>query len=432
LPRLYRVYSGQDLEAVVRAIRSPLPLDEAIEAVRPIVEDVRRRGDSAVIEYTRRFDGVELEARDVYVDRQGLEELARGADPRLSRALEGLAKRVENAEEPLRKVIRSRWGVSVGSNIYLEIFFTPVKRVACYVPGGLAPYVSTAIMCGVTARLAGVERLVALLPPRALTPGMAASFLVAGFDGVYRVGGPHGIAAVAYGTRSIERVDRLAGPGGLYVAAAKILVSWAVGVDMVAGPTELAVYVDKRGYEEEILYHLAAQAEHGDTTLLIVVTPAEEIAGEIARLSEEYAYRGGSKAFERVSRVLSIVVTDSSEEAARFLDTLSPEHVEVCSERAGFSDMLRSYGVLIDGCVSSAINDYYSGANHILPTISWARVRGGLSVLDFAALRRRVIYRGPRGALRDIAGEVMPIAVAEGFPLHLESIFRGAIVDREG
>ncbi|MEM4970723.1 MAG: histidinol dehydrogenase [Sulfolobales archaeon] len=425
MPRIYRVYSDLDIEDVLRIIRSSIDLEGAIDAVKPIIEDVRRRGDDAVIEYARRLDGADLKPEEIYIDRSRLSDIASKADLGLVESLEKLSKRIENAERPLLSIISSIWRIEVREGLYIEVFFKPIERVACYIPGGFTPYVSTALMCGVTARIAGVKRLVALLPPKALTPGMAASLLIAGFDGVYRVGGPYGVAAVAYGTKRIERVDKIVGPGGIYVTAAKALVSRVVGIDMLAGPTELIIYIDRRGYEEEILLHLAAQAEHGDSVLLAVVTPDSEIANNLARITSERASNTGSKAFERVSRLLNIVIVDSVERAAKFIDTLSAEHVEICSNLEGLRDMLNSYGVLIDGCVSSAINDYYSGVNHILPTMSWARVRGGLSILDFVALRRRVIYRGSRDGLRDIASEVMPIAMEEGFQLHLDSIYRG-------
>jgi len=425
MPRIYRIYSDLDIKEVLRIIRSSVDLEGAIDSVRPIIEDVRRRGDEAVIEYARRLDDADLKPEEIYIDRSKLSEIASKADQRLVESLRKLSRRIEDVERPLLSIASSIWRVKAGEGLYIEIFFRPVERVACYIPGGLTPYVSTALMCGVTARLAGVKRLVALLPPKALTPGMAASLLIAGFDGVYRVGGPYGIAAVAYGTQRIERVDKIVGPGGIYVTAAKALVSKDVGIDMLAGPTELVIYIDRKGYEEEILSHLAAQAEHGDSVLLAVVTPDNEIASSLARISAEKASTIGSKVFERVSRVLNTVIVDSVERAARFIDALSPEHVEVCSNLEGFRDMLNSYGVLIDGCVSSAINDYYSGVNHILPTMTWARIRGGLSILDFVALRRRVIYRGSRDGLREIAGEVMPIAMEEGFQLHLDSIYRG-------
>jgi histidinol dehydrogenase len=430
MPRIYRVDSDRDIEKVLRAIRSSINLEEAIETVKPIVEDVRRRGDEAVIEYARKLDGSELRAEEIYVDRAGLEEIARAADPMLMRSLINLAKRVEAVETPLLEFIRNVWRVEPRSGLVVEIFFKPVERVACYIPGGLTLYISTAIMCGTVARLAGVKRLVALLPPRALTPSMAASLSIAGFNGVYRAGGPYGIAAVAYGTQRIERVDKIVGPGGIYATAAKALVSMVIGIDMLAGPTELVIYIDKKGYENETLLHLAAQAEHGDSVLLVVVTPYREVGDSIAQRASEEASKAGSKAFERVSRFLNILIVDSPERAAKLIDAISPEHVEVCSDN-NISNALSSYGVLIDGCVSSAINDYYSGVSHILPTMSWARVRGGLSILDFVALRRRVIYRGSKDDLRDIAIEVMPIAREERFLLHLDSIYRGDVDDRE-
>ncbi|GAY25805.1 histidinol dehydrogenase [Desulfurococcaceae archaeon AG1] len=422
--RVLRIASESDVEKIARIVRSRISVDDVEERVRRIVSDVRQRGDEAVIEYAEKLEGVRLSRKDLYIDRKDLEASIEKVDRSVVSSLRELSKRIRIAEQPLVSIIKERWFVDTGNGISIEIFFKPVSRAACYVPGGVVPYISTAIMCGTVAREAGVERLVAFLPPKALTNTMMAALAIAGFDGVYRVGGPYGVAALAYGTESIERVDKIAGPGGIYVTMAKHVVSKDVGIDMLAGPTELLVYVDKKGSEDDIAWHLAAQAEHGDSVLLIAVTTSDSIAENLSRSIERLSRETGSMVFERVSRLLSIVVADNPVLAARFIDLIAPEHVEICSEDEDLVGMIKNYGVLLSGCVSTAVNDYYSGANHILPTMSWARWRGGLSVLDFVALRRAVRFHGSLGDLREIAMAISPIALSEGFEIHLRSISR--------
>ncbi len=423
--KILRISSMADAEKISRIVR-PFPNLESVEDhVRRIVNDVKIRGDDALIEYAEKLDGVRISKEDLYLDREDLEASVDRIDKSLIDSLKSLLERVRAVERPLATLAREKWVVEIGRGLSIEIFFKAISRAACYVPGGMAPYISTAIMCGAVAREAGVERLVALVPPKALGESMKAALAVAGFDGAYRVGGPHGIAALAYGTESVERVDKIAGPGGIYVTMAKHLVSRDVGIDMLAGPTELVVYIDKEGLEDHVAWHLAAQAEHGDSVLLVAVTPRISIAERISRSVEDLSREKGASAFDRVSRLLSIVVAEDPVLASRFIDLIAPEHVEICSEGEDLVDLISSYGVLITGCVSTAINDYYSGANHILPTMSWARWRGGLSVLDFMALRRLVRFRGSREDLGGIARSVEPIALSEGFEIHLRSILRG-------
>ncbi|MEM1873669.1 MAG: histidinol dehydrogenase [Acidilobaceae archaeon] len=425
--RVFEVSSRESAETLARAIRLELDYDRYIEAVKPIVADVRKRGDDALIDYAERLDGVKLTRDKLSVEKNELEialSEVEAEKPALVDSLRKLADRVRSVERPLSSIAGASWTIRVDESIVVEEEVKPIDSVACYVPGAMAPYISTAVMCGATARIAGVRRVVAFTPPRSLSKSLLAALAITGFDKLYLAGGAYGVAALAYGTQSVERVSKIAGPGGPYYTAAKILVSRDVGIDMLAGPTELVVYVDKRGLEREIALHLAAQAEHGESSTIVAVTRDREVAANLLRVYEDiseklYAYTRGKLATPK------IVVADSLSLVAEFINYMSPEHVEICSDSGEIVDMIENYGVLIDGCVSTAINDYYSGVNHILPTSGWARWRGGLSVLDFLVVRRRVKFKGGRSDLEKIAREVEPIAEEEGFPLHLLSIKGG-------
>ncbi|MEM1640318.1 MAG: histidinol dehydrogenase [Acidilobaceae archaeon] len=418
---LLRVSSKEDVEAFVKLFRSELNIDKYIEIVKPIVYDVKKRGDKALIDYAKKLDKVELDRENIYISKEKLEkarESLRSENKRLLEALEGLAERAKAVEEPLSALSRSRWTIAVDSSVIVIEELKPIDSVACYVPGAVAPYISTAIMCGVAARAAGVKKLVAFAPPASIRKSLLASLAVAGFDGLYALGGAYGVAALAYGTESVEKVSKIAGPGGPYYTAAKILVSRDVGIDLLAGPTELVVYVDKKGVEREIALHLLAQAEHGESSAVALITTDAEIAQKVADAYKEFLRRSSGKKLSTPK----LAIAKNKELAFELINLIAPEHLEVCSDSLELADAFENYGVLVEGCVSTAINDYYSGANHILPTSGWARWRGGLSALDFLALRRRVKVLDNGGALKRIAQAVEPLAKEEGFELHLSSI----------
>lgn len=412
--RIHVMKGREDLKRISRSLRRPQITREVMERVEAVVEDVKKEGDRALLRYVRELDGVEARAEDLFVEREELERMGSEAPGKLVRQLEGLRGRVEAVEAPLVRSLSALPKIDAGRGVLVENVLEPLERAACYVPGGARPYISTAVMCGTAAKAAGVKRLVAALPPKALVPEMAAALHLAGFERVYRAGGAHAIAALAYGTESVERVDKIAGPGGVYAAAAKLLVSGDVGIDFFAGPTELLVYLDRPGWARAAALHLAAQAEHGDSVLLILVTPGEDLASQAAGAFKDLV-GGGWRG------VLDVVIARDPDEAVELINHLAPEHVEICSSK-DLADLVKSHGVLIEGCASAAINDYYSGANHVLPTMGWARWRGGLSALDFLALRRRVRFRGSLEDLLAIASEVEEIALSEGFPTHLRSI----------
>lgn len=413
--RIHRIAGRGDLEEIARILRRPQIGREILGRVEAIVEEVRRGGDRALLRYVEELDGARIGAEDLVAEREDLGKIGSRAPEKLVKQLESLRRRVEAVEEPLVKNLSSLPRIDAGRGVLVENVLEPLERAACYIPGGARPYISTAIMCGTAARVAGVKRLSAAVPPRALGPEMAAALHTAGFERAYRAGGAHAIAALAYGTESIERVDKIAGPGGVYATAAKALVSRHVGIDFLAGPTELLLYLDRPGWAGAAALHLAAQAEHGDSVLLILVTVGEDLALQALKAFEELVGSGWRG-------ILDLVVARDPGEAVELINILAPEHVEICSSSEDLADLVKSYGVLIDGCASAAVNDYYSGANHVLPTMGWARWRGGLSALDFLALRRRVRFRGSPADLLAIASEVGEITLSEGFPTHLRSI----------
>ena len=406
---LLRVGRGAGLP---EGLRRRVDMMEYVDAVRPVVEAVRERGYEAVREYSLRFDGVDVE--DPRVGREEMREAFEGLDERLRWALRVAVSALRRFHYSTRPP--ETWVPGA------RLRFLPVARVAAYAPGGAHPYPSTVLHTVVPARAAGAGRVVVATPPRRGEAGlpvsrvMLAAAYVAGADMVYAVGGAQAIAALAYGAAPVERVDRIVGPGNPYVQAAKLLVSGVVGIDMVAGPTELAVVADDSAEAEAVAYDMLAEAEHGPLSVAALFTPSERLAEEVAGLLEKGV--GGGQ----LGR-LYVVVTDGLEEALRLVDEMAPEHlVAYLSEES--AELLRarppSAGVIAEA-VPPALLDYAYGPSHVLPTGGAARWRGGLSIYDFI---RPVAHVDPGLVGRELLEASIVLAEAEGFRFHAESLRR--------
>ncbi len=404
--RVEKLYTHElGLEGVLGRLRRPYSLDQYVEKVRPIVEAVAREGYPAVRRFSEEFDGRGFDDPRVGVGE--VERAVREVDERVLWALETAARSVRAYHEAIMpRPVRA--GAAA-------LRWVPVERVAVYAPGGAKPYPSTVLMAAIPARVAGSRLVVTVSPPCRVEgfkvhPLILAAAKVAGVDAVYAVGGAQAIAGLAFGAHPLPRVDLVAGPGSPYVEAAKLLVSGRVGVDMVAGPSEVAIVAD--GSADPLLasYDLLAQAEHGPLSTALLATPSEELASQVSRTVA--AVEG-----EHLGRVV-IVVTRSLEEAARLVDLYAPEHLEILAE-----EPLRILGLVGNaGAVSLgepvALLDYAAGPSHVLPTGGSARWRGGLSVYDF--LKPVAVASGiATGKLLEAA---MVLARAEGFEFHARSL----------
>jgi histidinol dehydrogenase len=312
-----------------------------------------------------------------------------------------------------------------GVNIERQV--TPISSVGCYVPGGSARYPSTLLMCAVPAKIAGVKRIVAISPTRkdgTVDPLTVATADICGVDEFYKVGGPHGIAALAYGTDSIKAVSKIVGPGGMYVTAAKLVASKAVSTDMVAGPTELIVYADSTADPRIVAVDLVSQAEHSTDTVCGLVTSSPSLASQVQSHIQSI--------IEKISR--SDIVKTSLEEngfmavckgepsCIDFVNEFAPEHVEVITRRADLAaKKIKTAGlVLVGSTTPSSASDYCLGSNHVLPTVGFGKSRASLSVLDFVKIVNRV--KVTKEGLIKVAGPIREIALAEGLPNHYEAI----------
>jgi histidinol dehydrogenase len=395
---------------------------ELTTIVADIVEDVRHRGDAALLDYTARFDGVRLAPSELRVGEEMLRRSAERADARVLEALRLAIKNIRLFHE--RERVES-WEMETTRGVRLGQRVTAVDAAGLYVPGGTASYPSSVVMNVVPAQVAGVGRIVVTTPPRTLseTPAVAAALLELGVTEIYSVGGAQAIAALAYGTQSIPRVDIITGPGNKFVAAAKKLVFGAVGIDSIAGPSEVVVLADDAARADFIAADLLAQAEHGEDASAVLVTTSERLAREVAAEIERQAHTLTRRA--TVARSLAdygaIIVVESLDEAYELVNELAPEHLEIVTrddERA--AERVRHAGAIFFGAhTPEAVGDYFAGPNHVLPTGGAARFSSALGVAHF--LRRTSIIRYTSAELRETAPLIAALAASEGLDAHARS-----------
>jgi histidinol dehydrogenase len=393
-------------------------------AVKSIVEDVQRRGDAALIEYTEKFDKVKLTPTGFKVTREEILEAYRTSDPETVEALRRTRDRLAaNETQRLR-------GLSFITNIdgvTIRHESRPLRRVGCYVPGGRAAYPSSLIMNVTPAKVAGVDEVIVVTPPGRggkITPLTLVAADVCGADAVYRVGGAQAVAALAFGTDTIPRVDKIVGPGNQYVTTAKSLIQRWVAIDKPAGPTEILVVADDSADPRLVALDLVSQAEHGPGGVCGVVTDSRAFAEALNQELE--AVVASAPRSEYVKPVLDeggfIYVISSIAEAADFADTFSPEHVEVVTRNPqSLVERIRGAGLILVGSNSPvSATDYALGVNHVLPTEGYGRIAGGLTVLDY--VKPVSIVEASRLGLEAVRGTIRVLAEAEGLPNHARAV----------
>ena len=395
---------------------------ELLGQVSGIIDDVRRRGDAALLDYTKRFDGVQLDAADLSVRDETLRDSAARVDKDVLAALRLAIENVRVFHERQRE---ESWEISPVDGVRLGQRITPLECVGLYVPGGTAAYPSSIVMNVVPAQVARVERIVVATPPRTLAenPAFAAALLELNVKEVYSVGGAQAIAALAFGTETIPRVDKITGPGNKYVAAAKKLLFGVVGIDAIAGPSEIVIVADQTGRAEFIAADLLAQAEHGEDASAVLITTDEElaqrVADEIVRQAETLPRR--AIAASSLRDYGAIVLVNTLEEACEIVNELAPEHVElVTSDDDTLADKIKHAGAIFFGAYTpEAVGDYIAGPNHVLPTGRTARFSSALGVYDFMKRTSTLSY-SPE-AFNSVAESISVLAQCEGLAAHARS-----------
>lgn len=397
--------------------------EDVDQAVRAIIEDVVVRGDEALIDFTYRFDGLALQPETLRVSDA---EIAAAEAQCSKESLEALALAKERIETYHREQRPKDFKTTDPVGVTLGWRWTAIESVGLYVPGGLASYPSSVLMNAVPAKVAGVPRIAMVVPtPRGETnPLVLAAARLAGVDEVFRIGGAQAIAALAYGTESIKPVAKIVGPGNAYVAAAKRRVFGQVGIDMIAGPSEVLILADADGNPDWIAADLLAQAEHDTASQSILITDSPALADAVEKAVERQLQTLPKAEIAGASwrDYGAIILIDRLENAIPLVDRLAPEHLEIETENAEeLAAKVRNAGSIFLGShTPEAIGDYVGGPNHVLPTARSARFSSGLGVLDF--MKRTSILKCDAGALRALGPAAITLGRSEGLEGHARSI----------
>jgi len=421
---LIKILQVRNIDSFVESRRQKTS-EKDRKIVQSILNDVRKNGDSAVKKYERKFNGrktsqLRVSAKEIKEARSNIGTKTRSVIRRADSAL--FASDVD-----LR-----RWVEGFTNQHYswvLKQSFIPIPSVGCYIPGGQARYPSSVVMSVTTALRAGVKRIVVVSPPGRdgkIDPLTIAAAKKFGATEIYKVGGAQAIGALAYGTKSIPKVDKIVGPGGKFVSIAKSLVSDQTAVDMVAGPTELGIIADTSSDPELVALDLISQAEHSKDTMCFVITQSKTMAKQIQRSLEKLipGTERSSIIKESISKNGFIAVCRNQNEMIEFANGIAPEHLELMVKNSkSLSKKITGAGLLLIGKYTpSAASDYLLGTNHILPTNGFGRTRGGLSVLDF--LKIQTVVESKKSTLKEISDSLKTLTDTEGLPNHYKAVKR--------
>jgi len=397
---------------------------EVDTTVSSIVADVRDRGDTAVLDYTARFDRNKLSATELRITAEEIQAAIKACEPSVLAALELAAERVREFH---RRLVPQNLNYVDAQGVELGYRWQAVDIVGLYVPGGLAAYPSSVLMNAIPAQVAGVPRLVMVVPTpdRKLNPLVLAAASLAGVTEIYRVGGAQAIAALTYGTATIPQVDKIVGPGNAYVAAAKRQVYGRVGIDAIAGPSEILVVADRQNNPAWIAADLLSQAEHDMAAQSILITDDAAFAATVERDIERQLQslsRAEIAAASWRDHGAIIIVPDVNRNAADLINRIAPEHLELAVENPDvLAAKVRHAGAIFLGrATPEAVGDYIAGPSHVLPTGRTARFSSGLSVIDF--MKRISLIRSSEESLKVLGPSSIALAEAEGLPAHALSI----------
>jgi histidinol dehydrogenase len=417
-----RIKNAKDLKAFLRVLRERASgvSKEIEQRVKTILDDVKANGDRAVLKYTRTLDSLYIKTVKIY--NRDLSKYVLKADTHVVNALKLSAKRIRVFHERQRK---KSWSFSDGKTILGQII-RPIERVGVYIPGGKASYPSTVLMNVIPAQVAGVKEIALCVPtPKGeMNPHVMAAIKLLGVKEVYRIGGAQAIGAMAYGTKTIRKVDKIVGPGNIYVATAKKMVFGEVDIDMIAGPSEILIIADKSANPAFVAADLLSQAEHDEHASAILITDSEKLADavviEIAKQLNILKRKHITK--KSLDMYGAIIITKHMKDAVNLSNSIAPEHLEIMTEKPEILlPMVKNAGAIFLGeWTPEALGDYSAGPNHTLPTGGSSRFFSPLGVYDF--IKRSSLLRFSRKGFRNLSETVKTIAEAEGLEAHRNSI----------
>ncbi|MEM3911151.1 MAG: histidinol dehydrogenase [Saccharolobus sp.] len=392
---------------IVNALPQTRPNDftKAIPIVKEIMESIKEKDDEALYELTEKFDKVKI--KNIKVSREELIEQSSKLDNTLRNSIDVIYEQLKAFHE---LTMPPNMGGG-NSNVSFGIIWKSIERVGIYVPGGKHSYPSTLLMAGVPAKVAGVNEIYVATPTNkegTIDPALAYISLKLGVNEVYRIGGAQAIIALALGTKSVKKVDKIIGPGNIYVQAAKYLVSNIVGIDGIEGPTELVIIADSSAKAEYIVLDMKAQAEHGDDSYIVLLSDSYEIMKKV------------EESLKDDSKIFYVVKTKDIEEAIELANSIAPEHLSLyVKDPLTVINKIRNSGAISLGSTPPALIDYAAGPNHILPTNGWARFRGGITVYDFL---KPIMYAYAQNIDKGLVDASIVLANHEGFVIHGKSI----------
>jgi histidinol dehydrogenase len=427
---LIRILQVRNIDSFVESRRQKTS-EKDRKIVQSILNDVKRNGDSAVKKYERKFNG--RKTSQLRVSEKEIKEAQSKISREENHALDRLAVKISLESQglmyDLETLAKKKWKQGDPGLCDLKRLFIPIPSVGCYIPGGLARYPSSVAMSVMPAKAAGVKRIVVVSPPGRdgkIDPLTIVAANMCGATEIYKVGGAQAIGALAYGTKSIPKVDKIVGPGGKFVSIAKSLVSDQTAIDMIAGPTELGIIADASSDPELVALDLISQAEHSKDTMCFVITQSKTMANQIQKSIEKLipGTERSSIIKESISKNGFIAVCKNENEMVELANKIAPEHLELMVKNAkSLSQKITGAGLLLIGKnTPSAASDYLLGTNHILPTNGFGRTRGGLSVLDF--LKLQTVVESEKSALRKISKSLKALTDAEDLPNHYKAVKR--------
>lgn len=405
--------------------RSPNNYDQYADSVNEILSNVKENGDKAIFDYTKKFDGADINAENILVTKEEIQEAYDSLENK--ELVDIIRKSLNNIKVYHEKQKQYSWFDSKPDGSLLGQKVTPIARVGVYVPGGKAAYPSSVLMNVIPAKVAGVEEIVMVTPPGKdgkVNPNTLIAANEAGVDKIYKVGGAQAIGALAYGTESIKKVDKIVGPGNIFVALAKKAVFGFVSIDSIAGPSEILVLADETANPKYVAADLLSQAEHDELASAILVTTSEEIANEVSKWVDKFVKELSrteimEKSLENYGYIL---VAESMDDAIDAANEIASEHLEILTKNP-FDTMTRvkNAGAMFLGEYSSEpLGDYFAGPNHVLPTNGTAKFFSPLSVDDF--IKKSSIISFSREALEPMSQDIQKFAKAEGLTAHANSI----------
>jgi len=417
-----KIISIRNIDNFAESAR-PNPSKQNKKIVDSILSDVKNRGDLAIKQYEKRFSGAKLAT--LRVSTQEIRAAYSKVNKQEIEAIKLVKNRLSKTESTLKKLLKQI--IIKTDGIKIKKSFLSIPSVGCYVPGGLARYPTTLVMSVVPAKIAGVRRIVVVSPPNKqgmIDPLTLVAGDICGVDEFYKTGGAQAIGALTYGTKSIQKVDKIVGPGGSFVTLAKIVISDTTSIDMVAGPTELCIIADDTANTDFVASDLFSQAEHSEDTFCYVITTSSKFAKKLNRIIKEKIQNTKRKKIiqKSLSKNGFIAICKKESEVIKLVNKLAPEHLEIITKKPQrIAPKIKTAGlVLVGKNTPSAASDYLFGSNHILPTNGFGKVRGSLSVLDFTKLSTEI--ESSKQSLQSISKFIKSLSEVEGLPNHFESI----------